>query len=127
MRRLRATWARRLAGGAAAALVLTTTAGNGVASAFPFFDQPPPVANARFLAPGKPVFWEPNGRSGARYFSQAPRETVRVVCRTPVNIRQDMTFLVHGMFTDGETVQNGYVAPDSVILDHPATEPAPCA
>ena len=80
----RTTWSRALLG-IAAGWVVTTTAGLGSAAAEPVV--PPPLgANAHFVAPGKPVFFEVDGLTGAKYHSVSGAERLTVTCRNLVTI-----------------------------------------
>jgi hypothetical protein len=114
----------------AAAGVVTTTAGLGSAVAGPVA---PPVANAQFVAPGRPVFFEADGLTGAKYHSVSAAERLTVTCRNLVTIGEGpaetlgtaTTFLAFGTF-GGQTVERGFVQDDSVVLHVPADAIRPC-
>ena len=80
----RRTACRRALLSIAAAVVVTTTAGLGSAAAEPV--MPPPAANAHFVAPGRPVFFEADGLTGAKYHSVSAAERLSVTCRNLVTI-----------------------------------------
>ena len=130
MRDRRTTWRRALLS-IAAAVVVTTTAGLGSAAAEPVV--PPPGANAHFVAPGKPVFFEADGLTGAKYHSVSGAERLTVTCRNLVTIGAGpvetlgtaTTFMAFGTF-GGQTVERGFVQDDSVVLHVPADSIRPC-
>jgi hypothetical protein len=126
----RTTWRRAVLGIAAAGVVITT-AGLGSAAAEPVV--PPPGVNAHFVAPGKPVFFEADGLTGAKYHSASAAEPLTVTCRNLVTIGEGpaetlgtaTTFMAFGTF-GGQTVERGFVQNDSVVLHIPADSIRPC-
>jgi hypothetical protein len=117
--------------GIAAAGVVITTAGLGSAAAEPVV--PPPGVNAHFVAPGKPVFFEADGLTGAKYHSASAAEPLTVTCRNLVTIGKGpaetlgtaTTSMAFGTF-GGQTVERGFVQNDSVVLRIPADNIRPC-
>jgi hypothetical protein len=130
MRDRRTTYRRALLS-IAAAVVVATTAGPGFAAAEPIV--PPPGANAHFVAPGKPVFFEADGLTGAKYHSVSGADRLTVTCRNLVTIGAGpietlgtaTTFTAFGTF-GGQTVERGFAQDDSVVLHVPADSIRPC-
>ena len=127
----RRTTCRRALLSIAAAVLVTTTAGLGPAAAEPVV--PPPASNAHFVAPGKPVFFEADGLTGAKYHSVSAAERLTVTCRNLVTIGAGpietlgtaTTLTAFGTF-GGQTVERGFVPDDSVVLHVPADSIRPC-
>jgi hypothetical protein len=109
----------------------TPLAGLGSAAAEPVV---PPPANAHFVAPGKPVFFEANGLTGAKYHSVSAAEPLTVACGSIVTVGEGpaetlgtaTTFMAFGTF-GGQAVERGFVQDDSIVLVVPANSISPCA